>query len=70
MLVLCDLPISKDVLWERFAVVREVEDMQHIFFFLLHHLPAEVYNGLEAQGFVVLFPSVANQDGIGLWQWV
>ena len=40
--------------------------MEHIMFLLLNHLPAEVDDALEAEGLVVLLPSVADEDGVGL----
>lgn len=70
VLVLGQLPISDDVLWECLAIVREVEYVQHVLLLLLHHLPTEVDNILEAEGFVILLPSVTDQDGIRLRQGV
>lgn len=44
VLVLGDFPIAQDVFGEGLAVVGEVEDVQHVVFLLLHHLPAEVHD--------------------------
>ena len=65
ILVICELPLQ-ELIWQRFAVVREIEEMKQIRLFLLHRFPAEVDNVLEFEQLMVLFPTVPDKDRIGI----
>ena len=49
-----------------FAVVREIEEVYHVRLLPQHGLPAEVNNALEAEGFMVLFPTMPDKNGVRL----
>lgn len=38
--------------------------MDEIRFLLLHRFPAEVHDGFETQGFMILLPTMSDQDGV------
>ena len=68
MAVLGKLPIINNVVETRLAVVREVEDVKHVVFLLLDHLPAVVYDGLQPESFMVLFPTVTDENRVRVWE--
>jgi hypothetical protein len=68
MLVLRDLAVPEKMLWLGLTIVREIEEMDHVALLLLDHLPTKVDDGLEAKSFMVLFPSVTDQNRVGLWE--
>lgn len=65
MLVLSDLSLH-DAVEARLSVVWKVEDMQHIVFLMLDPVPTVVDDVLETKSLVVLFPTMADKDRVGL----
>ena len=66
--VIRDLTLHEG-LARRLSIVREVKQMYHIRLLLLHRLPAEVNDALEAESLMVFFPTMSNKDGIRLRKW-
>ncbi len=64
MPVLGDLPVAENVLCEGFAIVWEVENVQHVVLLFLHHFPAEVYYRFQAKSFMIFLPSVTHKNRI------
>lgn len=52
----------------RLAIVREVEEMDHVRFLFQDCLPAEIDNALQAKYLVIFLPSMANKNRVGLGQ--
>lgn len=52
----------------RLPIVRKIEQMNQVRFFLEHRLPAEIYDILQAKDFVVFLPAVTHENGVGHWE--
>ena len=66
--VVCDFAFHEGCT-RRFAIVREIEEVDHVGLLLLHGLPAEVNNALEAEGLMVLLPTMSDEDRVRLRKW-
>ncbi len=65
--VIRNLALQK-LLASRFPIIRKVQQMYQVRFLLLDRLPAKVHNVLEAEEFVVLFPSISYQNRVRIGQ--
>ena len=67
--VLGQLSIGNDVVEPGLSVIREIENVKHVLLFLLDHLPAEVDDRLQTEGFVILLPAMSNKNGVSIGKW-
>ena len=68
MAILGKFTIPYDIIEQRLSVVGEIKDMKHVVLLLLNHLPAVVNETFQADGFVVLLPTISDQDGVRIWK--
>lgn len=50
----------------RFPVVGEVKKMNEVRFLALDSVPTKVDDALQTKNFMILLPSMANQNGVGV----
>ena len=67
--IIGDLTVAEQILILGLAVVREIEEVDHVVLLLENGLPVEVHDALETEHLMVLLPAVADEDRVCLGQW-